>query len=397
LTLKVRDLAEQFAPRLIEFRRDLHMHPELSWKEFRTTEKIKGILRELDIEVVETGLETGVVGLVRGAEDGPTIALRGDIDALPVEEQNDVPYKSRVPGVMHACGHDSHATSLLGAAMILASIREELRGNVKFLFQPAEEVNEGAKRMMEERVLENPSVDAIFGLHCHPDIPAGQVGVKEGPLMAAVDTVFIDVEGVGGHGAIPDRTVDPNVATAMIIMALQTVVSRNVSPLEPVVVTIGTIKAGTANNIIPDRVHMKGTVRSFAPEVWERLPGLLERVVTHTAKSMGAEAKLTYRRDLPAVLNEERMTAVARRAVVKVAGPDAPVVPTPSMDGEDFAIFQREVPGCFVWLGVGNEERGISSQWHNPTFDIDEGALPLGAATLAQCAIDAIHHFREGR
>ncbi len=382
------EIAQSLAERLSHIRRDFHMHPELSFKEFDTSSKIAKILTEAGIEIVDHGLSTGVVGLLRTGKPGPTIALRGDIDALPIEEQNDVEYKSRVPGVMHACGHDIHTTVVLGAALVLSKMKDQLTGNVKFLFEPAEEINAGAKAMLDAGVMENPHVDAIFGVHNQPDIPAGMVGVKAGALMAAVDTIGISVSGVGGHGALPHRTVDPIVAGAAIVLNLQTAVSRNTSPLEPLVVSIGTFQAGTANNVIPDRVQMTGTVRTFNPELRDAMPSTLSRIVENTAQALGATAQLSYRRDLPAVINSKEYANIAAGAVVAVCGEGNVVDPVPSMGGEDFALFLEKAPGCFLWLGVGNRERGIVNQWHHPRFDADESSLPVGAAVLAQCVID---------
>ena len=269
------------------------------------------------------------------------IGIRGDIDGLPIQELNEVDYKSQVPGVMHACGHDVHTTSVLGAAMIISQVRSELRGSVKFIFQPAEEINAGAKAMLADGVLDAPRVDAIFGLHNHPSLKVGTVGVKEGPLMAAVDTIFIDVFGEGGHGAIPHRTVDPIVGDSAIVMGLQTAVSRNVNPLEPAVVSIGTFLAGKANNVIPDKVEMSGTVRTFNPAVRDTMPETLERIVMGIASGYKAQAKLRYRKDLPPVLNDPAMTRVAEGAVIKVCGSAGVVRPEPSMGGEDLIAHVR--------------------------------------------------------
>ncbi|AOT69875.1 M20 metallopeptidase family protein [Geosporobacter ferrireducens] len=386
-------LMNKYKDRLTAIRRDLHMYPELSFKEFRTTEKIKALLEELDIDVLDMGIETGVVGLLKGAENGPTIALRGDIDALPIQEENEVPYKSKIAGVMHACGHDTHTTSLLGAAMILAELRHQLKGNVKFIFQPAEEINKGAKLLVEKGVMENPTVDAIFGLHNHPDIPVGKVGLKLGGLMAAVDTIRIEVDGVGGHGAIPNKTIDPILAGSAIVMGLQSIVSRNVNPLEAAVVSIGTMNAGIANNVIPEKVIMTGTVRSFKKEIQEKLPELLRRSIENTAAAYGASARLDYLFDLPAVFNEREMYDIGKTVVSDICGENGMVDPTPSMGGEDFSIYTELAPGCFYWLGVGNPEKGCMYQWHNPRFDADEDALIIGSAVLAQSAINAMEHF----
>jgi amidohydrolase len=393
--MRIQEVTLPLAGRLSALRREFHMYPELSGKEFETTKKIASVLQSVGIEVVDYGLPTGVVGLLQTGRPGPTIALRGDIDALPIQEQNEVEYRSRNAGVMHACGHDVHAAVVLGAALALAGIRDRLTGNVKFLFQPAEEINAGARAMLEAGVMEHPRVDAIFGIHTQPDIPAGKVGVKAGPLMAAVDTVRVVVNGVGGHGALPHRTVDPIVAGAAIVLNLQTVVSRNTSPLESAVVSIGTFQAGTANNVIPDRAEMSGTVRTFNPQMRDTMPAVLGRVVESTAAALGATAKLTYRRELPAVINPKEFAEIAAGAVATACGEEGRVEPVPSMGGEDFALFLERAPGCFLWLGAGNPERNIVNQWHHPQFDVDESSLVVGASVLAQCVLDASRYLQK--
>ncbi|MEL7635018.1 M20 family metallopeptidase [Sporomusa sphaeroides] len=379
------DRATELSQRIIDIRRELHRYPEISFKEYRTTEFITKLLVQAGIEIVPWGGDTGVVGLLKGTKPGPVVALRADIDALPVEEENECSYRSLHPGVMHACGHDSHTASLLGAALILAELRESLAGTVKFIFQPAEEINAGAKAMIEQGVLSNPAVDVIFGLHNTPSIPAGQVGCKEGPLMAAVDTTFLTIKGIGGHGAIPHKTRDPIMAAAAVIQGLQTIVSRQVDPLSSAVISFGTIQGGHANNVIPEKVELTGTVRTFDPALRAEMPDKMCKVINGIAQAMDTEADFVYRKDLPAVFNPPELTKWCREVLEQVFG-DGVIVPTPSMGGEDFAIFQEKVPGVFLWLGVGNTAKGIVHQWHNPRFDIDEEALKYGAAALAQLA-----------
>lgn len=386
--ISLRDKAYEIYDELVAFRRDLHMYPELSFKEYETGKKIANKLRELGIKVIEGVGKTGIVGILEGSRKGKVVAIRGDMDALPIREQNEVSYKSKNEGIMHGCGHDVHTTSVLGAAILLSSIREKLPGTVKFIFQPAEEINAGARAMLEDGVLENPGVDCIFGLHTWPNLPAGTVGVKEGPLMAAVDTIKIRVKGESGHGAVPDKARDAIVASAALILNLQTIVSRKVSPFEPVVVSIGTIEGGRANNVISDLVEMTGTVRTFRPEIRKRMPSIMENIIEETCRALDTEGELEYIFDLPAVINDKEITAIGKKAVEEIVGKEGVKTPDLTGGGEDFAIFQQKVPGCFYFLGVRNEDRGIIHQWHHPEFDVDESSLPVGAGILAQSALN---------
>ncbi|MBE3587548.1 MAG: amidohydrolase [Thermoanaerobacteraceae bacterium] len=380
--------ARELLPLLIEIRRELHRFPEVSFKEHQTTRLIGKYLTESGIEIIPWGGQTGVVGLLRGENPGPVIALRADIDALPIQEENEIEYRSQIPGVMHACGHDVHTVCVLGAAFILSKMRSDLTGTVKFIFQPAEEINAGAKEMVKMGVLKNPDVDVIFGLHNNPNLAVGQIGLKEGPLMAAVDTTFLNIIGRGGHGAIPHKSRDPIMAAAAIIMALQTVVSRQIDPLDPAVISFGTIHGGHANNVIPDRVELTGTVRTFSPALRARMPELMRSVILNTAAAMNTDAEFIYREDLPAVVNPPELTEWCRAPLRKIVGDDGLISPTPSMGGEDFAIYQEKVPGVFLWLGVGNVAKGIVHQWHSPRFQADEKSLQYGAGALAQLAFD---------
>ncbi|MDD2206247.1 MAG: M20 family metallopeptidase [Aminobacterium sp.] len=377
--------------------RDFHKHPELSFQEHETSEKIATYMEQLGCSVQRNVAKTGVVALLKGAKDGPTVAIRADIDALPIEEKSKLSYTSTSKGLMHACGHDIHTTCALGAAKIIASLQSKLQGTVKFIFQPAEEINAGAKAMVEEGVLLNPDVSMIFGLHNHPEIPVGKVALKEGPLMASVDTTFLKVIGEGGHGAFPHRDIDPIVATASIIMNLQTIVSRNVDPQQSAVISFGTIHGGTANNVIPDEVELTGTVRTFDPHVRESMELWMQRVIENAAASLGCSADFFYRRDLPAVFNHSEITAIGMKALEDLIDKEKIVSPVPSMGGEDFAIFQEKVPGCFFWLGVGNPEIDAVHPWHSPRFKADERALSIGAALLALSAwYGTIHDNMKG-
>lgn len=386
----LREKCFALSERLIEIRRDLHAHPELSSQEFRTAGVVASLLRELGMEVSEGVGETGVTGLLRGGKAGPTVAIRADMDALPIHELADVPFKSQVDGVMHACGHDIHTTCALGAAMALAEVREELAGDVLFIFQPAEEVNFGAKKMVDDGVMTSPRVDMIFGLHNHPEVPAGSVAVKAGPLMSAVDHIYLKVTGKGGHGGLPHRDIDPVIAMASTLMNIQTVVSRNVPPLEPAVVSFGTLQGGTANNVIPDFVEATGTVRTYTPETRDLIETRLQEVAAGSAAALGCTGELVYTRELPPVVNDPGAAAVAQRAAEAMVGLERVVDPIPSTGGEDFSVFMEKAPGCFLWLGVGNPAIGALHPWHSPHFVADESSLAIGAGVLACSAFFAL-------
>ena len=381
--------------------RHCHENPELSFREYDTTAYIKETLTSLGIEVLEIeGLDTGVVGLLRGGSDGPCIGLRADIDGLPIPEDSTSPHPSLRPGVMHACGHDIHYSSLLCAAKILAAMRSELRGSVKFLFQPAEEVNLGAKKMVSLGCLEDPHVDAIFGLHTSPEIPLGTVAVKNGPLMAGVDRINLTIHGRGGHGGIPQRNADPIVAAAAVIQSLQTIVSRNLSPAEAGVVSICNIQGGkgTTNNVCPDEVKMYGTVRTYRQSTKNFMDRRIHEIVENVSAAYQTKGEVEYIYELPVTDNTRRpgwpdLYRIATDAVTGAGA--APVDPEPSGGGEDFSIFVEGhdghpgVPGFFYWLGVRNEETGCVHSWHSPHFKADAACIPIGAGVYALSALEA--------
>ncbi len=380
--------ARRLRPRLSQIRRELHKYPELSWQEVRTTHLIEAELVKLGAEIVPWGSATGAVALLRGAHPGRTVALRADIDALPVEEASDAPYRSGIRGIMHACGHDAHAACALGAATILAAQAASMRGAVKFIFQPAEEKGGGASLLIERGVLADPEVGAIFALHCQPDLPVGRVGLREGPLMAANDLLDIIVRGQGGHGAMPDRTRDPLIAAAAIIQALQTLVARGLDPQEAAVVSFGRITGGTTRNVIPDAVELEGGIRTLNPAVRAELLPRVKRLAAQVAAAYGATGEVSFPAYFPAVNNPAALVGFCRRSLVGMMAGERLVASRPVMVTEDFSQYQQLVPGVMLWLGTGNRELGLVHPLHSDRFDIDEDALVFGAAVMAKLAWD---------
>ncbi len=379
-------LSEEEHQQLEERRRDFHAHPELAYTETRTAAAVAAHLKALGYQM-QTGIaKTGVVGLLQGSATGKTVMLRADMDCLPIQEENDVPYRSLTPGLMHACGHDAHTAILMTVAEKLMTHRQECKGNIKVLFQPAEEGGNGAERMVREGVLENPHVDAAFGLHVWSNIPVGKVALNPGPLLAGVHSFEVTVRGKGGHGAAPHQTVDPIVAAAQTVIALQTVVSRNVDPLAAAVVTIGSFHGGSAFNVIADTATFLGTVRYFDRKLEDRLPEWIERVIRGTAESMGATYELKYERLTPPTINDPGLAEFIREVSAEVVGSENVIMDARTMGGEDMAFFLNAVPGCFFFVGAGNEKRNLTYPHHSPHFDIDEAALPIGAEILYRTA-----------
>ncbi len=376
----------RLAPALSAVRRSIHESPEIGFLEVRTAGLVAERLRALGLEVRTEVAKTGVVGLLRGARPGRTLLLRADMDCLPIEEATGAPYASRHPGRMHACGHDGHVAMLLGAAELLAARRERLAGAVKFVFQPAEEGPGGAEPMIAAGVLEAPRVDAAFGLHLLNDFPVGTVPLRPGPIMAATDRISIAVRGRGGHGAAPHQTVDAVLAAAHVVTALQAIAAREVSPVTPVVVTVGTIQGGFRYNVIAPEVQLTGTVRSFDATLRQELPGRIERIACGVASAFGAVAEASYEFGYPATVNDPDMTELARQAAATVVGEGGVVTMDPLMGGEDMAYFLQAVPGCYVFIGSANQERGLVHPHHSPHFDFDEAALPIGVQVFVRVA-----------
>jgi len=387
--MTILDKAEKINHKLVEIRNDLHQHPELSFQEVRTSAKIADILKELGIDEIHTGIaKTGVVGLLRGGLPGKTIALRADMDALPIQEANEVSYKSQNEGVMHACGHDVHVTSVLGAAMLLNDMKNEIKGNVKFIFQPSEEIFGGAKMMVDEGVLDSPpKVDAIIGIHVWHDVDLGMIGVRTGPAMASADRFEIVIKSPGGHGAAPHLTSDPIVAAAQIINSFQTVVSRAIDPLQPAVLSVCKINGGHAFNIIPDEVRMEGTVRTLDQSVRTRAMSKINDILDGISKVMDIECHLDYTEGCPPLVNNPEIIGIIEKSVSDVLGNGKTMKINPTMGGEDFTYFASAVPGAMLCLGIKDEASGITSPVHRSTFDVSPKALTIGAAVLAKSAL----------
>jgi amidohydrolase len=368
---------------LVATRRDLHQHPELGFEETRTSTLAAARLRQLGYDVRSGIAETGVVAMRAGKSGGRCVLLRADMDALPIQEQSDVPYRSAQAGKMHACGHDGHVAIGLEVARRLAGV--SLPGTVKLAFQPAEETSAGAERMIAEGVLEDPRVEAAFGLHLWNDLPVGTVGIMAGPVMAAVDQFDIAIHGRGGHAAHPHQTVDPVVVAAHVVTALQAVVSRARNPADAGVISVTQMQAGDAFNVIPDRADLRGTVRSFGGRFHDEVPDLMRRVVHHTAEAFGARVEIAYRRLTGPLVNDEGMSQLMRRVASEVVGADRVLHGVRTMGGEDMSCFLAAVPGCFAF--VGSAPPGPPLPHHSATFDIDEEALVIGTELLARTAV----------
>ncbi|HNU41840.1 MAG: N-acyl-L-amino acid amidohydrolase [Bacteroidetes bacterium OLB12] len=389
---KIKSLSEALHPEVIQWRRHLHANPELSYQEFNTAKFVAAQLKSFGLEPV-TMANTGLVALVQGKPGKNTIALRADMDALPIEEKNEVPYKSTKPGVMHACGHDVHTASLLGTAKILSQLRNEFEGTVKLIFQPGEEKNPGgASYMIKEGALQNPTPASIIGQHVMPLVPVGKVGFREGMYMASSDEIYLKVIGKGGHGAAPELTIDPVVIAAHIIIGLQQVISRNASPKQPTVLTFGRITGEGATNIIPNEVTIAGTFRALN-EQW-RAEGLekIEKMAKGIAESMGGTCEVTISRGYPYLENNPALTQRIRKAAEAYVGKENVVDLDITLGSEDFAYYSHVVPASFYRLGTRNEAKGLTSYVHSPTFDIDEDALRIGPGLMAWMALAELSH-----
>ena len=384
---RITEEAERAFPKMVEIRRDLHAHPELSFQETRTSDKVASVLEGLGLEVKRNIATTGLIGLLRGASDGPTIALRADMDALPISEKTGLAFASKNSGVMHACGHDGHMAMLLGAAMILTEMRDSLRGNVKFIFQPGEEGYAGAAQMIEEGVLEDePRIEAAFAMHLDPMSPSGSFATRGGPVMACADLFTLTIIGKGGHGAMPHTTVDPVLVSAHVITALQAIRSRQAPPMDSVVLSICTVHAGDGPTIIPDAVELSGTVRMFNSALREKIPSMMEQIIEGVTSAFGAKHSLSYVHGYPATVNYPDFAELALSAAADALGSEnSRRLESPRMPSEDFSFFLEKVPGAFAILGARPPDKEPAPS-HSPRSDIDERALVAGAKTHAAVA-----------
>jgi amidohydrolase len=388
--VNVRELSEKYKNEIIALRREFHQNPEISWKEIHTSKRIEEELNKIGIDVQRVA-NTGIVGTIKGEGNSKkVVALRADMDALPIQEDNDnIPYKSKNDGVMHACGHDSHISMLLIAAKILWELKDQVNGTVKLIFQPAEEIVEGAKKMLDEGVLDG--VDAILGIHIWSQFPVGKVSLEPGPRFAAGDRFKITVKGKGSHGAVPHLGIDAIVAASAIVMNLQTIVSREINPLEPAVVTLGKINGGFNFNVICNEVILEGTTRSFNPDIQHNFPLIIKRIIDKTASTFNARAELDYTVGSLPCFNDPKISEIAKVSITKLFG-DEIVCPLEKTSAtEDFSYFNHRVPGIMVFLGGGNKDKNIIYPQHHEKFDIDEDALPIGTSLYAQFALDFLN------
>jgi carboxypeptidase Ss1 len=375
---------------IIKTRREIHEHPELAYHEEATAKLVADRLESLGIEVRRKVGGTGVLGVLKGQKPGRVVALRADMDALPLEENAEVVFKSKTKGVMHACGHDTHVAMLLGAAKLLAGHRDDLQGTIKFLFQPAEEHGGrgGAEPMIEDGVMKEPKVDYVFGLHISGDHNSNVFGFRAGPIMAAPDTFKIRIIGKGGHGSAPHQTIDPVYVAAQIIVSLQGVSGRMIDPVQPFVVTIGSVHSGTKENIIPDEAVLEGTIRTLDEQTRKRAKARVQKVTEGVAKAFGAKAEVDFEKDAyPVTVNDERVTEQAMKIVKKIPGAKTKIVKQ-ILGGEDFSRFLQEAPGTFYFLGTLNPAKGCVYPNHSSKFKVDEGVLKYGAASLAMLALE---------
>ncbi|MBZ0317025.1 MAG: amidohydrolase [Anaerolineae bacterium] len=385
-----RNEVEVLREQLVAWRRDFHQHPEVAFEEVRTSQKVAEILTELGLEVQYGVGKTGVVGILEGTGDGPTILVRADMDALPIQEENNVPYKSQTINRMHACGHDGHTAIALSVAKILAGRRDQMNGAIKFVFQPAEEIAAGAKAMIDDGVMEGLKPDVSLGLHLWNDMPVGRVAVTRGPAMASSDSFHLWIEGRGGHGASPHQTHDPILAAAQIITAVQSVVSRNLPPLDAGVLSCTMIRAGDAFNVIPSEVEIRGTIRSYKNEIRDLIVTRFEALATGIAQAMGCTARLEFFEKTPPLVNDLAIGERLRHGFGQIDNSLEIVDDVRTMGAEDMGFFLERAPGVYFFVGSANASRGLDYPHHHPRFDVDEEALVIGASLLTAAVADYV-------
>lgn len=371
------ELIDTISAQITGIRRHLHRHPELSNEEYATTAYIREILEDAEIRIANYPLQTGLIAEVGGLQGGPIIAIRADIDALPIHEETGLPFESQIPGKMHACGHDFHTAAVMGTALLLKEWEQELQGTVRFLFQPAEENATGAKQVVASGALEG--VQAVFGMHNKPDLPVGTIGIKSGPLMAAADGFVIEVEGKGTHAAVPEAGNDPIVTASHIVTALQSIISRNVSPLQSAVISVTQIHSGNVWNVIPKQAFMEGTIRTFDKDVRSYVMERFVQVVEGVAGALGTTASVRWIEGPPPIANDATLAQLAHTVALDLGYES--IIPILSSAGEDFAVYQQNTPGLFVFMGTSGTQ-----EWHHPAFTLDEGALPISVNFFANLA-----------
>ncbi|MHA1124928.1 MAG: M20 metallopeptidase family protein [Candidatus Heimdallarchaeota archaeon] len=384
-------IAEEIKQEVIDIRRQIHMHPETGFEEKQTSELVISKLKELDLELQTKVAKYGVIATIKGgAGDGKTVAIRADMDALDLQELNDVPYKSKIDGKMHACGHDAHTAMLIGVAKILVKLKDKIKGNIKLFFQPAEEGLGGALPMVQEGALKNPDVSAVIALHVEDETDSGKIKLIDGPISASSDVLSIDITGKGGHAAYPHDVIDPIMIGAQIVTAIQTVTSRYTDPINPVVVTVATFHSGSIYNVIPDSAHLTGSIRALSPQVRDDTHKHLEKIIKGVAESFGAKAEVTIKRGYSPGINDPELNKIFKEASDELYGSDVAFTKNrPGMGAEDFFEFSDNyrIPVSMFHLGIRNKGKGIIAPIHNPKFDVDEDALPIGYSVLAFTAI----------
>lgn len=386
--MNIKEVSNFYKQYVIQMRREFHQYPEVSMEEYRTSQRVKEELDKIGI-TYKSVAGTGVLATIEGKNPGKTVALRADMDALSVNEETNVEYKSKVSGMMHACGHDGHTAMLLGAAKVLNDVKHDINGTIKLFFQPGEEVAKGAKAMIVDGVLEG--VDSVFGMHLWTDLDCGKVSVEEGPRMAAADIFKIKVKGKGGHGSLPHQGIDAVLVSSAIVMNLQSIVSREISPLEPVVVSIGSINSGTRFNVIASDALLEGTARYFNPELKDKIPKIIERIIENTASTYRAEASLEYTYGMPATINNKECSKIAEKSVVDLFGEGGLSSMTKLTGGEDMSEYMNLVPGVIAFVGAKNPKKGADYPHHHGMFNIDEDALEIGTALYAKYALDFLN------